>query len=51
MPCAHTMCAGTGEPKLIERLSVWIAANLKNGKLDDIYKKFHGSSLPPEMLN
>jgi polar amino acid transport system substrate-binding protein len=40
-----------GEPKLIEHLNEWIAANLKNGKLNDIYKKFHGSSLPPEMLN
>jgi polar amino acid transport system substrate-binding protein len=40
-----------GEPKLIEHLNEWISANLKNGKLNDIYKKFHGSPLPPEMLN
>lgn len=38
-----------GEPKMIEKLNEWIAANLKNGKLNEIYKKFHGSELPPEM--
>jgi polar amino acid transport system substrate-binding protein len=39
-----------GEPKLLEHLNEWIAVNLKNGKLNDIYKKFHGSPLPAEML-
>ncbi|WP_414475922.1 transporter substrate-binding domain-containing protein [Microvirga sp. M2] len=38
-----------GEPRLIEKLNEWISVNLKNGKLNEIYKKFHGSELPPEM--
>jgi polar amino acid transport system substrate-binding protein len=38
-----------GEPKLTEKLNEWITINLKNGKLNDIYKKFHGSELPKEM--
>ena len=38
-----------GEPKLKEKLNEWITANLKNGKLNEIYKKFHGTELPAEM--
>jgi polar amino acid transport system substrate-binding protein len=38
-----------GEPAFVEKLNAWIAANLKNGKLNAIYKKFHGAELPPEM--
>jgi polar amino acid transport system substrate-binding protein len=38
-----------GEPRLVEKLNEWISTNLKNGKLNEIYKKFHGSELPPEM--
>lgn len=38
-----------GEPRLIEKLNEWISINLKNGKLNEIYKKFHGSELPQEM--
>jgi len=38
-----------GEPRLIEKLNEWISTNLKNGKLNEIYKKFHGSELPQEM--
>jgi polar amino acid transport system substrate-binding protein len=38
-----------GEPRLMEKLNEWIAANLKNGKLNEIYKKFHGTDLPPEL--
>ena len=38
-----------GEPALTEKLNEWISTNLKNGKLNEIYKKFHGSELPPEM--
>jgi polar amino acid transport system substrate-binding protein len=38
-----------GEPELVEKLNAWIATNLKNGKLNEIYKKFHGSELPSEM--
>lgn len=39
-----------GEPKLMERLNEWVSVNLKNGKLNDIYKKYHGSPLPAAML-
>lgn len=38
-----------GETKMVEKLNEWIATNLKNGKLNAIYKKFHGSELPAEM--
>jgi polar amino acid transport system substrate-binding protein len=38
-----------GEPRLMEKLNAWIAVNVKNGKLNAIYKKFHGVELPPEM--
>lgn len=38
-----------GEPRLTEKLNEWISNNLKNGKLNEIYKKFHGSELPQEM--
>ena len=38
-----------GEPKLIERLDAWVEQNLKNGKLNAIYKKFHGTDLPANM--
>jgi polar amino acid transport system substrate-binding protein len=38
-----------GEPRLVEKLNEWIAANLKNGKLNAIYEKFHGTALPPAM--
>lgn len=38
-----------GEPALMDKLNGWIADNIKNGKLNAIYKKFHGSELPPDM--
>jgi polar amino acid transport system substrate-binding protein len=38
-----------GEPRLVEKLNEWITANLKNGKLNAIYEKFHGTALPPAM--
>lgn len=38
------------EPELLEKLNEWIAENLANGKLNEIYEKYHGSPLPPEML-
>jgi polar amino acid transport system substrate-binding protein len=37
-----------GEPRLMEKLNAWIAENIKNGKLNAIYKKFHGVELPPD---
>lgn len=38
-----------GEPRLVAKLNEWIAENLKNGKLNAIYKKFHGAELPESM--
>jgi polar amino acid transport system substrate-binding protein len=39
------------EPQLKEKINQWVSKNLKNGKLNDIYKKyFIGQSLPAEML-
>ena len=37
------------EPQLLAKLDEWIKANLKNGKLNDIYQKYHGSPLPKEI--
>ncbi|HWU76075.1 MAG TPA: transporter substrate-binding domain-containing protein [Rhodanobacter sp.] len=34
------------QPKFKEWINDWIAANLKNGKLNAIYKKYHGKDLP-----
>jgi len=39
-----------GEPELLGKLNEWVEANLKNGKLNEIYAKFHGASLPEKML-
>jgi polar amino acid transport system substrate-binding protein len=38
-----------GEPRLLAKLNEWVAANLKNGKLSDIYKKYYGVALPASM--
>lgn len=40
-----------GEPALKAALDEWVHANLRNGKLNAIYKKYHDADLPPEMLN
>jgi polar amino acid transport system substrate-binding protein len=32
-------------------LNEWIHTNLRNGKLNDIYKKYNGAGLPAEMLS
>ncbi len=39
-----------GEERMVAKLDEWVTANLKNGKLNDIYKKYHGSDLPAAML-
>jgi polar amino acid transport system substrate-binding protein len=39
------------EKRLLEEVDRWIATNLKNGKLDAIYKKYHGNGLPDVILN
>lgn len=38
------------EPKLLEWVNAWVKANLKNRKLDDIYKAYHGVGVAPEIL-
>ena len=38
-----------GETRLLEKLNAWVTENVKNGKLNAIYKKFHGVELPPDM--
>lgn len=38
-----------GEPALMAKINEWIAANIKNGKLNAIYKKYHGAELPANM--
>ena len=38
-----------GEPKLLEKLNVWVTENLHNGKLNAIFKKYYGTDLPAEM--
>jgi polar amino acid transport system substrate-binding protein len=40
-----------GEPRLLAKLNEWVAANLKNGKLNAIYKKYYGVDLPAAMTN
>ncbi len=39
------------ETRLVEEVNKWIATNLKNGRLDAIYKKYHGNGLPASILN
>jgi polar amino acid transport system substrate-binding protein len=39
------------ETRLVEEVNKWITTNLKNGKLDAIYKKYHGNGLPDVILN
>lgn len=38
-----------GEPRLMEKVNAWILENLKNGKLNAIYKKYYGVELPPQL--
>ncbi|UTD26879.1 transporter substrate-binding domain-containing protein [Bradyrhizobium sp. WD16] len=39
-----------GDDKLKAALNDWVHENLKNGKLNAIYKKYHGADLPADML-
>lgn len=39
------------EPELKAKLDQWIAENLKNGKLNAIYEKYHGEPIPTEIIN
>ena len=39
------------ETRLVEEVNKWILANLKNGRLNEIYKKYHGNALPDSILS
>jgi polar amino acid transport system substrate-binding protein len=39
------------EPELLAKLNDWVVANLKNGNLNTIYQKYHGTALPAEITN
>lgn len=39
------------QPELKEKLNAWIETNIKNGKLNAIYEKYHGEPIPQEILN
>lgn len=38
------------EPGLRGWLDGWVRTNVANGKLEEIFRRFHGLSLPPEVL-
>ncbi len=38
-----------GEPQLLEWVNGWIEANVANGRLNEIYKRFHGVDLPENL--
>ena len=38
------------EPRLMEWVNGWVKANLKNGKLNDIYKSYHGVGVAADIL-
>lgn len=40
-----------GTPKLKAWTNKWIETNLKNGKLEAIYKRYHGTDLSPLVVN
>ena len=40
-----------GETRLLQEVDGWVRSNLKNGKLNEIYKRFHGNDLPEIILN
>jgi polar amino acid transport system substrate-binding protein len=44
----HKLAVGMrkGETRLIEAVNAWVRQNLKNGKLNAIYRQFHGNDLP-----
>jgi polar amino acid transport system substrate-binding protein len=39
-----------GEPRLMEWVNGWIKANLRNGKLNEIYKSYHGVGIAADIL-
>ena len=39
-----------GEMRLLQEVDRWVRTNLKNGELNEIYKRFHGNDLPESIL-
>lgn len=39
------------EPRLLAWVNEWVKTNLKNGKLNEIYKKYYGVNLSDDILN
>lgn len=40
-----------GEPKLKEWVNAWVRTNMLNGKLNDIFKKYHGADIPQSVVD
>ena len=38
-----------GEAQLLEWVNAWIDANVANGRLNEIYRRFHGVDLPENL--
>ena len=38
------------EKRLVNEVNAWIAANLKNGRLNELNKKYFGDNLPDLIL-
>ncbi len=39
------------EPKLMAWVNDWVRVNMKNGKLNEIFKKYHGADIPESVVN
>ena len=40
-----------GETRLKEKLDIWVRENVRNGKLNAIYRKYYGTDLPTEVAS
>jgi polar amino acid transport system substrate-binding protein len=40
-----------GEPKLKAWVNDWVRTNMKNGKLNEIFKKYHGADIPQSVVD
>jgi polar amino acid transport system substrate-binding protein len=40
-----------GEPKLKEWVNGWVRTNMLNGKLNEIFKKYHGADIPQSVVD
>jgi len=46
----YTIGLRKGEDQLRAAVNEWVRTNLRNGKLNEIYKRYNGTELPAEML-